>query len=77
MVCLSKYPPVIRKRSFEGHGIAEAFVRISNATAVEADVLRFLGKLFNFLEHLLARQYAEMAWVVAGTDIFPHGETPS
>ncbi len=34
------------KSSIEGHGIAEALVRISKATAVEADVLRFFWLTF-------------------------------
>jgi hypothetical protein len=60
----------------ERHGITQALVRVGNAAAVEADVLRMFGKLLDLIEQLLACQHAKMARMVPCADIFLH-VTPS
>jgi hypothetical protein len=58
--------------SIERHGITQIFMRISDTTAVEADILGVLRELFYFVEQLFTCQHAEMARMVACTDIFFH-----
>jgi hypothetical protein len=56
----------------QGHRITDISLAIRHPAAVEADEFGVPGQLLDFLEHLLARQEAEMSRVIPFASIFLH-----
>jgi hypothetical protein len=56
----------------EGHGVAEVVVTVGNPAAVEADVLRVLRQLFDFVKLVIAGQNTQMPLMIALTLAFFH-----
>ena len=62
----------------EGHGVAEVVFVVGNPAAVEADVLRVLCKLFNFVKLIIAGQYTQMPLMITlALCLFHSGSTIS
>ena len=56
----------------ERHRIAEIVFAIGNSSAVKTDIFRVCYQFFDSVKFFLARQYAEMALVIAFTHMLSH-----
>ncbi len=65
---LTAFPRPPRPASIQRHGVTKVIIAVGNAAAVEADVLRVPGQLFDLGKLPVTRQHADVTGMIAATD---------